>query len=214
MASYEEYRHGGKRRNLVFKMPIGSLVTLRRLPCRRPVPNLPSAAMYPNGKSRGRRGPRPWCAGTEAAVRTGEIAASTAADIAERPIAEQKSILESLPRDAEGKLMPEAKKLLSPLIKEIRAERQAKKKERRDSREAELGRKMLAMPEGKFGVAIEDFEWDHEPWSRRTGMEVGGQPLSDGRGCPQARRNRRAHGGAVQVSRGRLRAVHVDDDSA
>ncbi len=67
--------------------------------------------------------------------------------------------------------MPEAKKLLSPLIKEIRAERQAKKKERRDSREAELGRKMLAMPEGKFGVAIEDFEWDHEPWSRETGMD-------------------------------------------
>jgi N6-adenosine-specific RNA methylase IME4 len=67
--------------------------------------------------------------------------------------------------------MPEAKKLLAPVIKEIRAEKQAEKKQRRDTREAELGRKILAMPEGKFGVALEDFEWDHEPWSRETGMD-------------------------------------------
>jgi hypothetical protein len=58
MASYEEYRHGASAGTWCFKMPIGILVTLRRLPCRRPAPNLPSAAMYPNVKSPG----PPWSA--------------------------------------------------------------------------------------------------------------------------------------------------------
>jgi N6-adenosine-specific RNA methylase IME4/ParB-like chromosome segregation protein Spo0J len=172
MASYEEYRHGGKRRNLVFQDANWHLGDSS------PSPLPPTRAEL---AERGHVSERQIARAAvvrdhgapelNAAVRTGEIAASTAADIAERPIAEQKSILESLPRDAEGKLMPEAKKLLSPLIKEIRAERQAEKKERRDTREAELGRKILAMPEGKYGVAIEDFEWDHEPWSRESGMD-------------------------------------------
>src|ERR1019366_2514381 len=70
-----------------------------------------------------------------------------------------------------GKLTPDAKKALAPFIKEIRGEKQIEKKERRDTREAELGRKILAMPDRKYGVAIEDFEWDHEPWSRETGMD-------------------------------------------
>jgi N6-adenosine-specific RNA methylase IME4 len=105
------------------------------------------------------------------AVLKGHIAASTAEQVAQRPLEQQRAILESLPRDAEGKLTPEAKKALAPVIKEVRAAKQLQKKERRDNREAELGQKILAMPEKKYGVAIEDFEWDHEPWSRETGMD-------------------------------------------
>ena len=39
------------------------------------------------------------------------------------------------------------------------------KKGRRADRERELGNKIAALPEGKFGVVVEDFEWDHETWS-------------------------------------------------
>ncbi len=55
--------------------------------------------------------------------------------------------------------------------KQLRAETQAEKKDRREEREQELGRKLITHPERKFGVALEDFEWDHEPWSRKTGMD-------------------------------------------
>lgn len=41
----------------------------------------------------------------------------------------------------------------------------AVKQERRDGREKELGERQIAMPEGKFGVIVEDYEWDHETWS-------------------------------------------------
>jgi N6-adenosine-specific RNA methylase IME4 len=105
------------------------------------------------------------------AVEQGHIAVSAAADIAELPRDRQAEIVNALPRTPDGKLTPEVRKALAPVIKEIRAEKQAEKKERRDNREAELGRKILAMPDEKCGVAIEDFEWDHEPWSRETGMD-------------------------------------------
>jgi N6-adenosine-specific RNA methylase IME4 len=39
------------------------------------------------------------------------------------------------------------------------------KQENRDNREKELGERQLAAPEGKFGVIVEDYEWDHETWS-------------------------------------------------
>ena len=41
------------------------------------------------------------------------------------------------------------------------------KQEARATRERELGGRQLAAPEGKFGVIVEDFEWDHETWSER-----------------------------------------------
>lgn len=55
--------------------------------------------------------------------------------------------------------------------KDLRAVTQIGKKEKREEREKELGRKLLSQPEKKFGIAIEDFEWDHKPWSRETGMD-------------------------------------------
>jgi N6-adenosine-specific RNA methylase IME4/ParB-like chromosome segregation protein Spo0J len=172
MASYEEYRHGGKRRNLVFQdaaLRLEEIGETKRTPTRAELAErgrvserlINSAAVV-----RDHGAPE-----LNDAVRKGNIAASTAEQIAQRPLEQQTAILQSLPRDVQGKLTPEAKKALAPVIKEIRAEKQAEKKERRDTREAELGRKILAMPEGKFGVALEDFEWDHEPWSRETGMD-------------------------------------------
>ena len=43
----------------------------------------------------------------------------------------------------------------------------AVKQERRAARERVLGEKQLAAPDGKFGVIVEDFEWDHVTWSER-----------------------------------------------
>jgi N6-adenosine-specific RNA methylase IME4 len=106
-----------------------------------------------------------------AAVDEGKVSVAAAAELAAQPVERQAEILQSLPRDEKGKLTKDVKKALAPVIKEIRAEKQAEKKERRDNREAELGRKLLAMPEKKYGAAIEDLEWDHKPWSRETGMD-------------------------------------------
>ena len=39
------------------------------------------------------------------------------------------------------------------------------KQEARAGRELVLGRRQLAVLEGKFGVIVEDFEWDHVTWS-------------------------------------------------
>jgi N6-adenosine-specific RNA methylase IME4 len=105
------------------------------------------------------------------AVRRGHLAVLAAADIAELALDRQAEIVKTLPRTPDGKLTPEVRKALAPVMREIRAEKQIAKKQRRDVREADLGAKILAMPEKKYGVAIEDFEWDHEPWSRETGMD-------------------------------------------
>lgn len=47
----------------------------------------------------------------------------------------------------------------------VNAARTVIKQEARNAREAELGAKQIAAPEGKFGVIVEDYEWDHETWS-------------------------------------------------
>lgn len=99
------------------------------------------------------------------AVDADDVSIAAAADIASAPLERQREFIKT--RGPDGKLTPEAKSF----IKEVRAENQIKKKRRRDDREAELGRKLLAMPEQVYGVAIEDFEWDHEPWSRDSGMD-------------------------------------------
>lgn len=106
-----------------------------------------------------------------AAVEQGTISVAAAARLAAQPAERQAEILDNLPRDERGKLTPDAKKALAPVIKEIRAEKQIEKKDRRDAREAALGAKILAMPDKKYGLGIEDVEWDHEPRSRETGMD-------------------------------------------
>lgn len=107
----------------------------------------------------------------KAAARAGVLPVATAEALASLPEAEQQAIILSLPLGSDGKLTPVARKQLAPIIKELRAEKQREKKSRRDAREINLGSRLLAAPEKKYGVAIEDFEWDHEPWSRDTGMD-------------------------------------------
>lgn len=105
------------------------------------------------------------------AVRDGQIVASAAEEIARRPAEEQEAILAALPRDETGKLTPEAKKALSPIIKEIRAEKQIEKKERREAREQELGKSQHNLPDKKFGVILADPEWPFDVWSEETGQD-------------------------------------------
>lgn len=172
MASYEEYRHGGKRRNLVFQ---DADLRLEGIDPAKPAPTRAELA------ERGHVSERlinsaavvrdHGTAELNDAVRAGEIAASTAEQIAQQPAEQQKAILESLPRDEHGRLTPEAKKALSPVIKEIRAEKQIAKKERRDERLRELGDKQRALPDRKFGVILADPEWAFDVWSEETGND-------------------------------------------
>jgi N6-adenosine-specific RNA methylase IME4 len=57
------------------------------------------------------------------------------------------------------------------IIKAARAEQLREKKERREQREIELAQRICALPNQKFGVVLEDFEWDFEVYSRETGMD-------------------------------------------
>ena len=69
------------------------------------------------------------------AVEHGYLAVSAAADLATVPVERQRDIIADLPHDADGKLMPGAKKTLAPIAKEIRA-----KKARRSKGECQLER--------------------------------------------------------------------------
>lgn len=68
---------------------------------------------------------------------------------------------------AASKLAPETQEKIAEAAEagNINAARTVIKQENRAAREAELGKKQLAAPEGKFGVIVEDYEWDHETWS-------------------------------------------------
>ncbi|MCB1499730.1 MAG: hypothetical protein KDK07_08045 [Bauldia sp.] len=92
------------------------------------------------------------------AVRQGKASVSAAEAIARLPVEEQRRIVES----ADPKAIKAA-------AKRIRAEEQAAKKERRQARERTLGE--LQAPTGRYGVIVEDYEWDFEVWSRDSGMD-------------------------------------------
>lgn len=105
------------------------------------------------------------------AVKTGQLAVSAAADIAERPTEEQRAILDALPRDERGRLTPEAKREVRKAAKEVRAEDQVEKKKKRDEKEARLGARIRALPEVKAGLILSDFEWHFKVRSEETGMD-------------------------------------------
>jgi len=54
---------------------------------------------------------------------------------------------------------------------EERAVKQQAKAERRASREADLARKITALPSKRYGLLLADPPWRFEPWSRETGMD-------------------------------------------
>jgi N6-adenosine-specific RNA methylase IME4 len=45
------------------------------------------------------------------------------------------------------------------------------KQQRRKQQEEDLGSRQIALPDTKFGVIVEDFEWDFKVYSRETGMD-------------------------------------------
>jgi hypothetical protein len=51
------------------------------------------------------------------------------------------------------------------------AEQQREKKARRKRRERDLGAKILALPDKRYGVIVADPEWQWERWSHETGMD-------------------------------------------
>jgi len=57
------------------------------------------------------------------------------------------------------------------VVKEARREQLQAKQARREEREQEFAGKILALPDRKFGVILCDDEWDHEVYSRDTGMD-------------------------------------------
>jgi N6-adenosine-specific RNA methylase IME4 len=100
------------------------------------------------------------------AVEQGHVAVSVAAELAGKPVEQQRDIIAALLLDADGRLTPEARKALTPIIKEIRAEQAAAKKIMRATREAALGGKLLALPNKKYGVVYADPEWRLETYSQ------------------------------------------------
>lgn len=106
-----------------------------------------------------------------AAVDGRRITVAVAAELAAQPIERQQEIVQSLPRDDAGKLTEETKKALAPIIKEIRAEKQAEKKQKRDEKEAELGDRQRQLEPGKAGLILSDFEWHFKVRSEETGMD-------------------------------------------
>lgn len=70
-----------------------------------------------------------------------------------------------LPEETQRKIADEAKAGRANVVRTVI------KKETRDAREADLGRKQQALPDKKYGVILADPEWRFEPYSRDTGMD-------------------------------------------
>ena len=112
-------------------------------------------------------------------VEQGRAPVSVAAEIARRPTEEQREIL------AEVVQSPDGKRAFRSVAKSLRASEQARKRERRTEREAELGARIQTLPDRRYGIIVEDYEWDYEVWSRthRHGSPRS-QPLSGQRRRP------------------------------
>jgi N6-adenosine-specific RNA methylase IME4 len=103
------------------------------------------------------------------AVEQGGIAISVAADLAAEPVERQHDILSALQRDADGKLSPEAKKALTPVVRELRAEKMAALKTNREAKHraihaAATGKMVLDQP-GPFSLIYADPPWKFEVYS-------------------------------------------------
>ncbi len=94
------------------------------------------------------------------AVDSRKLTVRMAADLATLPIEEQREIVKAA-----------NPKALREIVRDLRAERQAGKRDRRETREAELGKRQAALPGKRYGVILADPEWRFEPYSRETGMD-------------------------------------------
>lgn len=87
------------------------------------------------------------------AARHGKIAVSMAAELSKYDPSMQKDILAKGDSDIS------------------RHARTAIKQTNRQAKEKELASKLLALPDTPAAVIVEDYEWDHQVWSRETGMD-------------------------------------------
>jgi N6-adenosine-specific RNA methylase IME4 len=95
------------------------------------------------------------------AVQRGDLAVSAAAQLAR------------LPADEQARLIREAAdpKALAKVARDLRAEKQAAKAEKREARERDLGARIAALPDRRYGVILADPEWKYEVWSDATGRD-------------------------------------------
>jgi N6-adenosine-specific RNA methylase IME4 len=63
------------------------------------------------------------------------------------------------------------KNMVASVDKDTREEVAREKRERRASRETELGSRIVALPQRRYGVILADPEWQFDVWSRETGMD-------------------------------------------
>jgi len=87
------------------------------------------------------------------AVDQGKLAVSAAAKAA------------TLTPETQAKIASEAEQGRANVVRNVI------KRETRAVREQDLGRRQCALPDRKYGVIVEDYEWDHVVWSRDTGMD-------------------------------------------
>jgi N6-adenosine-specific RNA methylase IME4 len=74
-------------------------------------------------------------------------------------------------RDESGQFTPEALKILGPIIKEVRAEKQIEKQERRADREEVLAEKQRALPNKRYGLMLVDVPRHFNVRSDETGLD-------------------------------------------
>ena len=114
----------------------------------------------------------------DTAVKTGKHRATVARDVARGKLdgiegaigtsldkGDEVDALIKLPADARDALIKRAK------AGEKVSARTVAKKVTREQRERDLGAKIVALPQKKYGVILADPEWRFEPWSRETGMD-------------------------------------------
>jgi N6-adenosine-specific RNA methylase IME4 len=79
--------------------------------------------------------------------------------------------LAALDEDAFEERATVAKRQAVASVEATAAERASEKKERRQERETELGARLVALPDKRYGVIYADPAWKFEPYSRETGMD-------------------------------------------
>lgn len=100
------------------------------------------------------------------AHRGGQVGADQLRDVVGTSLdkGEELDALAKLPEDKRAQIIDRAK-----AGEKVSAKTEAKK-DKRETREADLGAKQIALPDKKFGVILADPEWRFEPYSRETGM--------------------------------------------
>ena len=85
------------------------------------------------------------------------------------------------------------------VVREARKAQQDAKRNRRAVREREFARKILALPDKKYGVVLEDYEWDYETWSEAGKDRHAANHYRNQHQRPHRGGDRRAHQGPIRM---------------